>query len=109
MRRNKKDMPEGATVAGIMIERNPGVVVLWTCRDYKTFRDARDRQTGGILFEVGDPAHVECYSEGRRATKEELRASMDSGYPLLEAQAEGAVERKELEACKARAYSILGL
>jgi hypothetical protein len=104
MRRNDKDMPFGH-IAGISIDRNPGVIVLWTTLDYRLFR------SGGYLFKVGDPEHVECYAQGRAATKEELAHSIVTGYPTLEAMAkrEGPEAEDELLAHYARAIKALGL
>lgn len=68
-------------VAGVGLERNPGVVLLWTTRTYTVFNDGH----GKPLIRVGDPERVEWMAEGRAATREEVAASVDSGLPLLEA------------------------
>src|SRR5262245_56582120 len=40
MRRNKEDMPDGHEhPGGIMIERNPGVTLIWTTFSYRVVRD----------------------------------------------------------------------
>lgn len=103
MRRNPKDMPEGE-VAGIMIARNPGVVMLWTTRSYKMMRT----QTGP-LFIIGDPEKIQCYAEGRQATPEELAASIASGIPLLEKMAkdEGPEAEKELKKQYEKAMKVI--
>jgi len=64
---------------GIMIERNPGVTVLWITRAYRTFRDPG----GSILLSVGEPIEVTFFCEGRRATRAEIMESMESGLPIL--------------------------
>jgi hypothetical protein len=104
MRRNEKDKPEGS-VAGISIDRNPGVIVLWTTYDFRVFSD----QHGKMLISVGEPQHIEYYSQGRRATKRELKDSIESGYPFLEREAlkDGSVD--DLVKYKNRAYRVLGL
>jgi hypothetical protein len=79
MRRNEKDMPTEGHIAGIGLKRNPGVTLLWTTLSYRAWRPSN----GGTLFEIGDPEHVEYYAEGRRATRAEIIASMESGKPLL--------------------------
>jgi hypothetical protein len=84
MRRNEKDMPEHLEPAGIMLKRNPGVTMMWTTLSYKVFKDGR----GGALFNVGDPESVEFFAEGRKATRDEIMASIDSGLPILQAMAE---------------------
>jgi hypothetical protein len=105
MRRNEVDLPADASVAGIGIRRNPGVVVLWTCTDYSLFSDGR----GGVLFKIGEPKHVERWAEGRAATSEELLESIESGYPLLLAEAIKDDGVSELERYRAIAYGVLGL
>ena len=101
MRRNDKDMEDlkkiGAEMPpGIAIMRNPGVACLWTCRDYKTFKVAGDN-SGDFLIRIGEPGRIEWYAEGRPATRAEVLASIDSGFPLLEKEARS----QSLEALKA--------
>ena len=104
MRRNEKDLPEGH-VAGIGIRRNPGVTALWTTLSYKVWR----APNLGALFAIGDPEHVEYYAEGRRATREEILESMQSGLPgLMEpAVTEGPEAVAELERQCAKALELL--
>jgi hypothetical protein len=52
-------------------------------RGYKPFK-----ANGGVLFRVGDPQRVEFYAEGRKATHDEIMASIDSGMPILREMAE---------------------
>jgi hypothetical protein len=66
-------------VAGVMIERNPGVTLLWICRDYRVERDGK----GGHLLRVGDPDRVEWYAFGRPATRVEVEQAVESGLPLI--------------------------
>jgi hypothetical protein len=105
MRRNEVDLPADTSMAGIGIRRNPGVTILWTCTDYRLFNDGR----GGILFKVGEPKHVERWAEGRAATSEELLESIESGYPLLVAEATKDDGLNELEQYRAAAFRVLGL
>jgi hypothetical protein len=65
--------------AGIMLDRNPGVTALWTTHRYTVFPDPQQRP----LIEVGDPTKVEWYVEKRAATRAEVEASIDGGYPVL--------------------------
>ncbi len=83
MRRNEKDMPEHLDPAGIMLKRNPGCTLLWVTHNYKPFK-----AMGGVLFNVGDPVRVEFFAEARKATREEIMASIDSGMPILRDMAE---------------------
>jgi hypothetical protein len=94
MKRNEKDKPEGH-IAGVGLKRNPGVTVLGTTLSYRVYR----APNGGALFEIGNPDHVEYYAEGRKATRQEILASMESGKPLLlePAQAEGPDAVADLE------------
>ena len=91
--------------AGIMIERNPGVVLIWMTRFYKPFRD-RD---GGVLFSVGEPDEVLFYSEGRIATRAEVLESINSGLPILReiASREGHSAVAELDKQYLRALKYL--
>lgn len=80
---------------GIMLERNPGVSIVWTSRHPRPFR-AGD----GVLWRMGKPEHVEWWAQGRRATRAEAMESIDSGMPSLVELAErqrGGVERLELD------------
>jgi hypothetical protein len=78
--RREGRMPEDAKeAAGIMLRRNPGVILLWTTRtDPMPFR-----APGGLLFTLPDPESVRWFAEGRAATRAEILASIDSGLPAL--------------------------
>jgi len=88
-------------VAGVMIERNPGVSLLWVCRDYEIQRDPNEKP----LLYIGEPLRVEWWAQGRAATRAEVEHSIETGLPLLLAAAgsRGEVEsidrrRKEVDA-----------
>lgn len=83
MRRNEKGMPQGGHIAGIGIMDNPGLTVLWTTLSYRTFRPGN----GGVLFEIGDPEHIEFYTEGRKATQKEVLAVLEERIPKLVSEA----------------------
>jgi hypothetical protein len=77
MRRNEKGMENFEdTVPGIMIERNPGVTLVWITEQVSYNIHSR-------LFNVGEPVGVEWYAHGRRATRAEVLASIESGLPAL--------------------------
>ena len=77
MRRNEKDLPvERAPMRGLHIDRNPGCVAL-----YETRRVSYNRDSG--LFQLGEPTRIDWWAEGRQATRQEVLASIDSGYPIL--------------------------
>lgn len=85
MRRRTTGLPENAEdPAGIAIRRNPGVALVWVARDWKAWSPPG----GGVLFDVGNPDTVLWFAEGREATRAEVMASIDSGLPLLRAEAE---------------------
>lgn len=84
IRRQDDLIANGTTINGFAILRNPKVSMLWTCEDYTVFRDDR----GGKLICMGEPTGgVDWYASGRKATREEVMASIDSGLPTLEAMA----------------------
>ncbi len=66
---------------GMALTRNPGVSMLWITRAYDVFNDGH----GKPLIQMGEPESVEWYALGRIATRDEVRASIDSGLPNLEA------------------------
>jgi hypothetical protein len=86
----REGLPAGTMdAAGVGLERNPGVALVWITRSYKAFR-APQRQAPdgrvsneGALFKIGDPIEALWFAEGRRARREEIMASIDSGMPLL--------------------------
>lgn len=77
-RRREKKLPEHAEMAGIGLKRNPGVSMIWVTKQYKAMR-----VDNGILFSMGPADSVSFWAEGRKATSEEIMASVDSGFPLL--------------------------
>jgi hypothetical protein len=81
IRRDSGKPEEAVNPGGVMIERNPGVTLLWTTRSYTTFR-ARPGDPG-VLFSLGDPTSVSWWREGRAATRDEVQESVTSGLPIL--------------------------
>jgi hypothetical protein len=76
--RREVNLPSGIHNAGVMIARNPGVALVWITRLY-----APRKAPGGVLFHMGDPLALLWFAEGRRATREEVLASIESGMPIL--------------------------
>lgn len=105
MRRNEKDLPKGGTVAGISIADNPGLTVLWTTLSCRPWRPPG----GGILFELGEPEHIEYYTEGRIATREEVLSVLEERIPKLmnEAVKEGPESIAELNRRYDRAVKLV--
>lgn len=100
MVRRERNLPAERHVAGGMIERNPGVALVWVTRRWKPFP-----APGGLLFELGDPVATFWYARGRKATRTEILAAMESGLPILrevaEADPAGAVEHLDREYARA--------
>lgn len=94
MVRRDNDLPEGTDSPGHMIRRNPGVTALWTTgeRHLSRFPDGN----GGVLLRLPEPSAVSWWREGRPATREEARAAIESGLPLLEAMTSCKSELAEL-------------
>jgi hypothetical protein len=104
-KRNGKAMPAQARhAAGEMIERNPGVVCLYETRTAKPFQAG-----GGILFKLGEPVRVDWYAQGRIATRDEVLASIETGYPILleMAASEGAAAVAALAGMREQALRLL--
>jgi hypothetical protein len=103
-RRNTVDMVEGHVPApGLMLERNPGVALVWTAEQFHVHAYPEVAAIGaraGYLLEVGEPVAASFWCEGRPATRAEVEASVKSGLPLLEAAAR--VQGAEAEALLAR-------
>lgn len=90
--------------AGLPITRQPGAACLWVTRRFRPF-DAGN----GMLFKLGDPQSVTWWSHGRAATRAEVMASIDSGYPILLATAEedGTEAIAELTALRERVLALV--
>jgi hypothetical protein len=65
---------------GFVLARNPGVAMLWNTRHYEIFKPFNH----GYLIQMGEPESVEWYANGRKATREEVEHSIDTGLPSLE-------------------------
>ena len=102
MGRVPRDKYGGKDAAGIMLDRNPGATALIETQGPITFHsDGR----GGVLFEVKPIASVSWWAEGRTATAEEVKHSIETGLPALRKIAEedragavAALDRKIEEA-----------
>lgn len=79
MRRRDTGLPVNRIEpAGVAVMRNPGVACVWFTNSHRMIP-----APGGVLFEVGAPTRVTWRAHGRDATRAEILASIDSGYPLL--------------------------
>jgi hypothetical protein len=89
--RNERGLDEAAwprhigTVepGGDMIKRNPGVTLLWVTREWRPWR-----VNNGVLVKLGEPTSLSFWREARLATRAEVLASIESGFPLLREPAE---------------------
>ena len=109
MRRNARGLPEERIhPAGIHIDRNPGVMVLWSSLHASKPFDAMIGNAG-VLFQLGAPHAVEWWTQRRRARRSECLEALQSGLPSLvkvaEAEGNGAVEA--LDAAMASALRLL--
>lgn len=89
-RRNERGLPEDRRqAAGKGIKRNPGACGVWISLNPKPFKPRRGNP--GVLFNIGDPVEVTWFCEGREATLDEIRHSIETGLPYLvkEAKANG--------------------
>jgi hypothetical protein len=81
------DPAELTQAAGFGLARQPGVVCLWTTRQYRPFRVPADAVAAGaqpgVLFALGEPTDIAWYREGRTATPAEIYDSLASGLPTL--------------------------
>jgi len=104
MKRLPTDEDAPRNVAGIMIDRNPGCTCLYETKDARAF-DAGN----GWLIRLGEPDRVDWWCEGRQATRAEVEASIDSGYPILFAMAkkDGPDAVEELIALADKAMKLL--
>jgi hypothetical protein len=84
-KRNEKGLdPLVQGPGGMMIGRNPGCVALY---ETPTAVMLPTPEQGGWVIRLGAPARVDWWAEGRRALRGEVMASIDSGYPILLAEA----------------------
>jgi hypothetical protein len=108
-RRRRNDataLPEGSIVDGAAIERNPGCVAVVEAKSYHRFDDGK----GGWLIRLVKPTRVDWWAHGRQATRDEIMASIESGYPILldiATKHDGPEGVAELEKMRERALHLL--
>ncbi len=105
-KRRESNLPEESVdPAGIAIRRNPGVACLWHCNGYELFDDG----SGGALFRLPNPSRVTWWCEGRKATRDEILESINSGLPILAKMAiEQSLEAEaELRRCVRDAMKLI--
>ena len=114
-KRREAGMPDAPLKepAGIHLDRNPGVSLIWTTRTFRPFKAPRASGGTGLLFDMGRAESLAWYAEGRAATREEIDHSIATGLPSLidaaEGDAEGLLEVKrraaELSAILDKAFA----
>jgi hypothetical protein len=104
-KRNEKGFTGEELMAGVGLKRNPGCTCLYETRDARRFSDGN----GSWLIRLGEPTRVDWWAEGRTATRAEIQASIDSGYPLLlgPAMDEGQEAVDELTRLTRDAFKLL--
>jgi len=115
MVRRKDGLPAdfGKNAAGVMIERNPGVTLLYYTRRHRLIASPEMPEKGahaGVLFQLGRPFKTEWYARGRPATRAEVMESINSGMELLRASAaqhDGPEGVAQLESQYAEAMRLL--
>jgi len=78
-------------VAGVMIERNPGVMAIWVTKGYRPFK-----APNGYLIAIYDPVSVDWFTQGRPATRAEVMQAICDGSPALQAVCKTAEEHYAL-------------
>ncbi len=82
-KRNERDLPEDRHIPGQHVDRNPGTFAMVKSSKYKPFKTG----DGSFLFRIVNMDEVLWRREGREATREEAIEAMESGLPLLYAEA----------------------
>jgi hypothetical protein len=94
----------GQPPPGIMIERNPGVTLIWSTQTYRA-----EKHDTGLLFRIGAPIKTEWFAYGRAATRAEVVESIETGLPRLVevAKQDGPLAMAELRKCLERAVKLV--
>lgn len=110
MVRRENDLPENHSPGGMMCPRNPGVAMIWMTKDYRVVP-----AYNGYVIRMGDPLRVLWFAEGRQATHDEVKQSIEDSIPIL-AEAvliefpdpnEQAEARRDLETQLARVAKLM--
>jgi hypothetical protein len=95
MVRRENDLPATMETPGIAIRRNPGVTAVYVTKGFRVFDDG----VGKPLIKIPEEhTEIQWYADGRKATREEIQESIDTGLPILMemAEQEGPGAVKEL-------------
>lgn len=83
-------------------EHNPGVMALWTTKQYKTVSPHAPS-----IIHLGDPTTVRWFSEGRTASRERVMAAVDDANVRLAAQCQSKAELAHLANAADRLRKLL--
>jgi len=86
MVRRKDGLPAEIRAAGVMVERNPGVTLLYYTRRHQLIASPEMPEAGahaGVLFALGRAFRADWYTCGKPATRAQVLESMDSGMEIL--------------------------
>jgi len=102
MRRRDGNLPDKENPPGLMLEHNPGVTLVWITRRWEVLHEPN-----GYLFEIGAPTKALWYKEGRAASRSEVEAAIETGFPFLREHAKSKKDLKELETRRVEAMKLL--
>jgi hypothetical protein len=98
--RRESNLPPTAVMHPSGLERNPGVAMVWVCKDYQLIPGTYSKESpASYLVRMGKPSKVHFYAQGRPATRDEIVESITTGLPHLEeaARAQGPAALEALE------------
>lgn len=94
--------------AGAMLERNPGVALVWVTRQWRAFHAPAGNK--GLLFSFRDPTEVLWFAGGEPASRAAVLASFEAGLPVLreacQRDANPAASLRDVERSYARALLL---
>lgn len=74
---NRKRIDTDTTVAGLPLDRNPGVTLTYMATRFQV--ETRE----SLVYHLGPPHKIEAWREGRKATLDEFLVSVDTGIEEL--------------------------
>lgn len=111
MRRRERGKPTEGMIpaAGAMVERNPGVALVWVTRTWRAFRPPMGND--GLLFSFRDPTETLWFAGGEPASRAEVLEAFESGLPVLreacQRDEDPAASLRDVEAAYARALLLV--
>lgn len=108
-KRREHALPGGRHLVGDGAQAKPGVALVWTTAGFKLIRGVGSESLFRLMPPIPPASkNVEWYCEGRPATRAEVEASVESGYPALLdlAEREGPDAIAELTRMRAEAERL---